>query len=114
MSTGSWLDEPLLVPPPPPLPPPLPVPLPVPLPPPLLVPLPLRDALCAGPAALSVTLTVADSLAAVEGVKVTLIVQLPPAASVLGEAGQVLVCAKSALLVPVIAMPLMVNAALPV
>ena len=81
---------------------------------PLATPVPCKATTWGLPAALEETLTAADSLAVVEGVKVTVIVQLPPAASVLGEAGQVLVCAKSALLVPVIVMPLMVNAALPV
>ena len=44
----------------------------------------------------------------------TLIVQLPPVARVAGEVGQLLVCAKSALLVPVIVILLIVNAPLPV
>ena len=77
-------------------------------------PVPFKDAFCGLPAALEETLTAADSLVVVEGVKLTLMVQLPPAASVLGETGQVLVCAKSTLLVPVRVMPLMVKAALPV
>src|SRR2546421_214298 len=48
-----------------------------------------------------------------EGVKVTLMVQEAPAANVLEPLGQVLVWAKSALLVPVRPLLLMVRVALP-
>src|SRR4051794_37013413 len=59
-------------------------------PPPAPVPVPLRGTPCGLPAALSATLNVAVSAAALDGVKVTEIVQLAPAASVLGPIGQVL------------------------
>jgi hypothetical protein len=51
----------------------------------------VSEALWGLPAALSETLIEPDSLEVVEGVNVTLMVQLAPAASVLGEAGHVLV-----------------------
>ena len=57
---------------------------------PLTIPVPCKATTCGLPEALSETLTAADSLAVVEGVKVTLIVQLPPAARVKGEVGQLL------------------------
>ena len=61
--------------------------------------------------ALSVTLRVAVRVPAAVGVKVTLIVQLPPAGTL---APQVLVgIAKSPLFVPVTAMLVMLNAVLP-
>jgi hypothetical protein len=47
------------------------------------------------------------------GAKVTLMVQLPFAATVAGDTGQLFVCAKSPALVPVMVIPLMVSAALP-
>ena len=53
-------------------------------------PVPFKDAFWGLPAALSETVTAADSLAAAEGLKVTLIVQLPLAARVAGEVGQLL------------------------
>lgn len=56
-----------------------------------LVPVPLRDAVWGLPDALSETLTKALSLKAVDGLKVTLMMQLAPAASVAGEIGQLLV-----------------------
>ena len=65
---------------------------------------------CGEPVALSVTETEALKLAAESGVKLTVMVQLAPAAS---EAPQVFAWAKSAAPVPVIAMLLMVSAALP-
>jgi hypothetical protein len=55
-------------------------------------------------------LTEAVRLPLAVGVKVTLMVQLPPAAT---ELPQVLVCAKSPALVPAIATLLMLKAALP-
>ena len=58
------------------------------------VPVPLRLAVCGLPAALSVTLTVPVRVPVADGVKVTLMLQLLPAASVLP---QLLVCAKSLL-----------------
>lgn len=64
-------------------------------------------------AALSVTLTAALRVAATAGVNVTLIVQLAPAARVFEPVGQVFVCAKLAEFAPVIVMPLMLSAALP-
>jgi galactitol-specific phosphotransferase system IIB component len=64
------------------------------------VPVPERLTACGLPMALSVMLTEAVRLPLAEGVKVTLIVQLPPAAT---ELPQVLLWAKSPALVPVIA-----------
>ena len=61
--------------------------------------------------ALSAMLSVALRLPLAAGVKVTLIVQLPLAAT---ELPQVLVCAKSPGLVPVMVRPEIVKAALPV
>jgi hypothetical protein len=78
-----------------------------------LVPLPLRATVCGLPEALSVIDTLALRVPVAVGVKVTLIVQFDPAASVLDPLGHVLVCAKSPLLVPVKPMLLMVKAALP-
>ena len=57
--------------------------------------------------ALSVTVKVAVSAPMIVGLKVTLMVQVVPAATL---APQVLVCAKSVLLVPVKAMLLIVSA----
>jgi len=74
------------------------------------VPVPERVTGCGEPDALSVTVSVALKLAADTGVKVTEIVQLAPAAS---ELPHVLVWAKLAGFVPPIAMPVIVNAALP-
>jgi hypothetical protein len=77
-------------------------------------PVPLRVTDCWLPATLfvlSVTFSVAERLPGAAGVKVTLMVQLPFAAT---EPPQVLVCAKSPGLVPVKPIPLMVKATLPV
>ena len=63
------------------------------------VPVPLRPTVCGLPGALSARLMAADSLPTCEGVKVTLIVQLAPAATVLPQVFPVR--AKSALFVPV-------------
>jgi len=63
------------------------------------------------PAALSVMARAAERLPAAEGVKVTLMVQLAPAASAMP---QLLVWAKSAALVPKTATLLMFKGALPV
>jgi hypothetical protein len=77
------------------------------------MPVPLRLTVCGLPAALSVIDTLAVSLLVVDGVKVTLMVQLLPAARVLGLTGQVLVWAKSPEFVPVRLMLLIVKAAVP-
>ena len=73
-------------------------------------PLPPNAAVCGLPLALSVTATLAVRVPVAVGLNVTLIVQLAPA---LTELPQVLLWAKSPLLVPVMAMPLMLSAALP-
>lgn len=73
-------------------------------------PLPVRATVCGLPAALSVMVSVPVLLPRALGVIVTLMLQLAPAAT---EVPHVLVCAKSPLLVPVIAMLLMVSAASP-
>ena len=62
------------------------------------------------PAALSAIVTEAARLPATVGVKVTEMLQLPPAATV---APHVFVCPKSPLLAPVTAMLVMVSAAVP-
>jgi len=77
-------------------------------------PVPLRATLCGLPAALSLILTLALRTPEVDGEKVTRMVQLAPAANVLGASGQVLVSAKSAAFVPVRPMLLIVSAAVPV
>jgi hypothetical protein len=74
-------------------------------------PVPVRLRVCGLPAALSVRVTAALRVPVAAGVKVTLIVQLAPAAI---ELPQLLVCAKSPGLVPVSAMLEMLKAALPV
>jgi len=56
------------------------------------VPLPVSGTVCGLPVALSVTEMLAVRLPVAVGVKVTEMVQLAPAASVLGLSGQVLVC----------------------
>jgi hypothetical protein len=76
-------------------------------------PVPLRGTLCGLPAALSLILTLALRAPEADGEKVTPIVQLAPAASVLGDSGQVVVSAKSAAFVPVRLTLLIVNAAVP-
>ena len=74
-------------------------------------PVPLRLAVWGLPAALSLTVRVAVRVPVAVGVNVTLIVQLPPAATL---DPQLLVWAKSPLLVPVMPILLMVTAKLPV
>ncbi len=76
--------------------------------------MPERPTLCGLPEALSATERLAVRVPVAEGVKVPEMVQLAPAASVLGLTGQVLVCAKSAALVPVRLMPVIESAAVPV
>jgi hypothetical protein len=80
-------------------------------PPPEVTPVPLRPTDCGLPLALSVTATAAVLVPEAVGLKVTLIVQLPGAATL---EPQLLVWAKSPLLAPVRAMPAMVSVALPV
>ena len=78
------------------------------------VPVPVKPTFCVLPATLpllSVTTSVALRLPAAAGVKVTLIVHVPLAAT---ELPQVLVWAKSPALVPVIATLVILKAALPV
>ena len=75
------------------------------------MPVPERLTVCGLALALSVMLTEALRVPEAEGVKVTLIVQLAPAATELPHA---LVCAKSPGLVPETAMPVMLRVALPV
>src|SRR6266566_2903572 len=76
-------------------------------------PVPLRATDCGLPDALSVIVTLALRLPVAVGVKVTLMVQEAPAASVLELLGHVLVWAKSPALVPVRAMLLMVRDPVP-
>lgn len=76
-----------------------------------VVPVPLSETCCGLPTALSVTLRAALRAPLAAGLKVTLIVQLAPAAS---ELPHVWVCAKSGALVPVIAMAMIVRDAEPV
>ena len=78
-----------------------------------VTPVPLKLTLCGLPEALSVIVTLALRAPLAEGVKVTLIVQLDPAVSVLGLIGQVFVWAKSPAFVPVKPILLMVKAAVP-
>jgi hypothetical protein len=75
-----------------------------------VVPVPVRDADCGEPVALSATERTALKLEAEAGLKVTLMVQEAEAAS---DAPQLLVWEKSAALAPVTEMLLMVRAALP-
>ena len=77
-------------------------------------PVPVRLAVCGLPPALSVTVRVPVLVPPTEGVNVTLMVQLALAASVDGLMGQLLVWAKSPLLVPVTAMLAMVTDVVPV
>ena len=74
-------------------------------------PEPVRAAVCGLPVALSVTVTVAVLVPDAVGLNVTLIVQVPPAAT---DVPHVLLSAKSPLLVPVMAMLVMLRAAFPV
>ena len=76
--------------------------------------MPVRLAVCGLPLALSVIVTAPLRDPLVAGVNVTLMAQVPLAASVAGLAGQVLVWAKSPLFAPVTAMLVMARAALPV
>jgi hypothetical protein len=78
-----------------------------------VVPVPLRGTDCGLPLALSVIDILALRLPLAVGLKVTLIVQFDPAARVLDPLGQVLVWAKSPLLVPLKLILLIVRAALP-
>jgi hypothetical protein len=75
-----------------------------------LVPVPVRLTVCGLPAALSETVSVAVRLPGAVGVNVTLMVQLPPAAS---ELPQVVVSGKSPGLGPVTARLAMLKARLP-
>jgi len=75
------------------------------------VPVPVRLTVCGLPLALSVMLTEAVRVPGAEGVNLTLIVQLPPAAT---ELPHVLVCAKSLAFVPVTARLVMLKLAFPV
>jgi hypothetical protein len=74
------------------------------------IPVPLNVTLCVVTVELSVTVRVADRDPRAIGLKVTDIVQLPPAATL---APQVLVCTKSAALVPARAIELIVRGARP-
>ncbi len=69
-------------------------------------PVPVSDAVCGLPGALSATLSVAVSVPAMDGTNETLMEQVVFAASV---AAHVLVCEKSAAFVPVRLIPLMVS-----
>ena len=75
------------------------------------VPVPERLAVCGLPVALSLTLIEAERPPLAEGVKVTLIEHVPPAAT---ELPQVFVAAKSEAFVPVIAMLVTLRGAPPV
>src|SRR2546426_433168 len=75
------------------------------------MPVPLRAAICGLPEALSVTTSAAERAPRALGLKVTLIVQLAPAARLVP---QLLLRAKSLLFGPVIATPLIFSAWLPV
>ena len=77
------------------------------------VPVPLSAAVCGLPPALSEMLRAAVLEPAAVGVKVTEMVQLAPAARVLGLVGQVFVWPKSAALVPVSPIELIVSGAVP-
>lgn len=75
------------------------------------VPVPESAAVCGLLASLSETLSVADSAPAKLGVKVMVIVQVPPlAATVPGDAGQVVVKPKSAAFAPVIDTTILLSA----
>ena len=78
-----------------------------------VVPVPLKLAVCGLPAALSATLRVPLRVPAAVGLNVTLMAQLALAARVEGLKGQLLVWAKSPLLVPVMPMLVIVSAELP-
>src|SRR5438132_9413887 len=83
------------------------------LPPGGAVPVPLKLAVCGLPAALSDTLRVPLRAPVAVGLNVTLMAQLALAARVEGLKGQLLVWAKSPLLVPVMLMLAIVSAELP-
>jgi hypothetical protein len=76
-----------------------------------LAPVPERTTVCGLPLALSATLTAAVKDPLADGVKVTLIVQLPPAVTL---APQLLLCAKAPGFAPVSAIPVILKAPLPV
>ena len=78
-----------------------------------VVPVPLKLAVCGLPVALSATLRVPLRVPVAVGLNVTLMAQLALAARVEGLKGQLLVWAKSPLLVPVMLMLVIVNAELP-
>lgn len=78
------------------------------------VPVPVNETLCGLPDVLSVIVMFAARFPVAEGVKVTLIVQRAPTARFELFAGQVLVSAKSPLLVPLRAMFEIVTGAEPV
>jgi hypothetical protein len=72
---------------------------------------PVRPTVCGDPEALSATVTEADRLPAEAGVKVTVMVQVAPAAS---EVPQLLLSPKLLEFVPVMDMPVIVSGAVPV
>jgi len=76
-----------------------------------VVPIPLSVTFCGLPAALLLTLNAAVRVPDAAGLKVTLIVQLAPAAK---EVPQVWVCTKSAALLPIMAMLLILKLTVPV
>ena len=76
-----------------------------------VMPVPLRLAVCGDPAALSVTVMLAEKVAAESGVNFTAIVQEPPAVTALP---QLFVCEKSAGLAPPGAIEEIVSVAVPV
>jgi len=78
-----------------------------------VVPVPLKLAVCGLPAALSLTPTLALLVPVAVGLNVTLMAQLALAARVEGLKGQLLVWAKSPLLVPVMLMLAIISAELP-
>ena len=73
--------------------------------------MPVQIAVCELPLALSVMVSVAVRCPVAEGVNVTPIVQLPPAATELPQVS--VIAAKSPALAPVMVRPLMLTAALP-
>jgi hypothetical protein len=75
------------------------------------VAVPVSEIVCGEPAALSFTVSVAVSVPVAVGANVTAMLQEAPVAS---DAPQMLVLAKTALLVPVRLMPVIVSGALPV
>jgi hypothetical protein len=75
----------------------------------VVAPIPCTGTVCGVVGALSATLTLAMRVPAAEGVKVTLMVQFAPTATV----AQLLVCEKSAALAPVKAIPLTTRGAVP-